>query len=121
MPTSTRSAASSSRSLRTAQGRGRTGEQGADAEAVQRFALCRALAIGTDELIRSFKPDALRRFYRDWYRPELMAVVAVGDVEPEELERRSRRISAACRIRRIAAPAHLGRDPAALAAAKRWS
>jgi zinc protease len=45
------------------------------------------LAIGTDESIRSFKPDALRRFYRDWYRPELMAVVAVGDVEPEELER----------------------------------
>jgi zinc protease len=45
------------------------------------------LAIGTDESIRSFKPEALRRFYRDWYRPDLMAVVAVGDVEPEELER----------------------------------
>jgi len=42
---------------------------------------------GTDDSIRGFKPDALRRFYRDWYRPELMAVVAVGDVEPEELER----------------------------------
>jgi zinc protease len=48
------------------------------------------LAIGKDEVIRSFKPDALRRFYRDWYRPELMAVVAVGDVEPEELERQIR-------------------------------
>jgi zinc protease len=48
------------------------------------------LAIGKDELIRSFKPEALRRFYRDWYRPELMAVIAVGDVEPEELERQIR-------------------------------
>jgi zinc protease len=45
------------------------------------------LAIGTDESIRSFRPEALRRFYRDWYRPELMAVVAVGDAEPDELER----------------------------------
>jgi zinc protease len=45
------------------------------------------IAIGTDESIRSFRPEALRRFYRDWYRPDLMAVVAVGDAEPEELER----------------------------------
>ena len=46
---------------------------------------------GTDESIRSFKADALRRFYRDWYRPDLMAVVAVGDVEPEELEEQIRK------------------------------
>jgi zinc protease len=46
---------------------------------------------GTDESIRGFKYDALRRFYRDWYRPDLMAVVAVGDIEPEELERQIRR------------------------------
>jgi zinc protease len=49
------------------------------------------LAIGKDELIRTFKPDALRRFYRDWYRPDLMAVIAVGDVEPDKLERQIRR------------------------------
>jgi zinc protease len=46
--------------------------------------------LGQDDLIRSFKPEALRRFYRDWYRPDLMAVVAVGDVEPDELERQIR-------------------------------
>jgi zinc protease len=46
--------------------------------------------IGTDEVIRSFKPDALRRFYRDWYRPDLMAVIAVGDLEPEEIEKQIR-------------------------------
>jgi zinc protease len=48
------------------------------------------LAIGKDDLIRTFKPEALRRFYRDWYRPDLMAVIAVGDVEPDELERQIR-------------------------------
>ncbi|UTY58788.1 pitrilysin family protein [Massilia sp. erpn] len=45
------------------------------------------LPIGKDEVLRSFKPEALRRFYRDWYRPELMAVIAVGDIEPDEAER----------------------------------
>jgi zinc protease len=45
------------------------------------------LPIGKEEVLRSFKPDALRRFYRDWYRPDLMAVVAVGDVDPKTLER----------------------------------
>jgi zinc protease len=43
--------------------------------------------IGKEEILRSFKPDTLRRFYRDWYRPDLMAVVAVGDFDPAEIER----------------------------------
>jgi zinc protease len=45
------------------------------------------LPIGKEDVIRHFKPEALRRFYRDWYRPELMAVVAVGDVDAAEVER----------------------------------
>jgi zinc protease len=44
------------------------------------------LPIGTDESIQNFKHDALKRFYRDWYRPDLMAVVVVGDVEPRHAE-----------------------------------
>jgi zinc protease len=39
------------------------------------------LPIGTKESIAAFKPEALRRFYRDWYRPDLMAVIAVGDFD----------------------------------------
>ena len=31
------------------------------------------LPIGKEEVLRSFRPEALRRFYRDWYRPDLMA------------------------------------------------
>ncbi|ULQ56743.1 insulinase family protein [Flavihumibacter rivuli] len=39
------------------------------------------LPIGSDSIIRTFKPDVIRRFYRDWYRPDLMAVIVVGDIE----------------------------------------
>ncbi len=42
------------------------------------------LPIGIDSIIRTFPTDAIRRFYRDWYRPNLMAVVVVGDISNEE-------------------------------------
>jgi len=45
------------------------------------------LPIGKEEVLRSFTPDTLRRFYRDWYRPDLMAVVVVGDIEPAQAEK----------------------------------
>jgi zinc protease len=45
------------------------------------------LPIGQEEVLRNFKPEALRRFYRDWYRPDLMAVVAVGDIDPAQAEK----------------------------------
>jgi zinc protease len=44
------------------------------------------LVIGKKEIIEQFDPDALRRFYRDWYRPDLMAVVAVGDFDSSKVE-----------------------------------
>jgi zinc protease len=43
--------------------------------------------IGREEVIRTATPDLLRRFYRDWYRPDLMAVIVVGDIDPQEAER----------------------------------
>jgi zinc protease len=45
------------------------------------------LAIGKEEILRSCDPEALRRFYHDWYRPDLMAVIAVGDVDPVRVRR----------------------------------
>jgi zinc protease len=45
------------------------------------------LPIGTPDSIRTFKPDALKRFYKDWYRPDLMAVVAVGDFDKGAVEK----------------------------------
>jgi zinc protease len=44
------------------------------------------LPIGVPEVIRGFKSERLRAFHRAWYRPERMAVVAVGDIEPDALE-----------------------------------
>lgn len=42
------------------------------------------LPIGVDSIIQQFPTDAIRRFYRDWYRPDLMAVVVVGDISKED-------------------------------------
>jgi zinc protease len=42
--------------------------------------------IGTKENIESFKPDVLKRFYKTWYRPDLMAVIAVGDFNKPDVE-----------------------------------
>lgn len=44
------------------------------------------LPIGLDSVIRNFDPEAIRRFYREWYRPDLMAVIVVGDIEPAKAE-----------------------------------
>ena len=44
------------------------------------------LPIGLPDVIRTAPPEALRRFYRDWYRPDLMAVVVVGDVDADAVE-----------------------------------
>jgi zinc protease len=45
------------------------------------------LPIGKDEILQNFKHDALKRFYKDWYRPDLMAVVVVGDIDPVTAEK----------------------------------
>lgn len=44
------------------------------------------LPIGLPEIIENASYDTLRRFYRDWYRPDLMAVVAVGDFDVAEIK-----------------------------------
>jgi zinc protease len=44
------------------------------------------LPIGKKEIIESFKYDVLKRFYYEWYRPDLMAVIVVGDFKTEEIE-----------------------------------
>ncbi len=44
------------------------------------------LPIGTDETLKNFKPEVLKQFYTDWYRPDLMAVIAVGDFDISTVE-----------------------------------
>ena len=44
------------------------------------------LPIGKTEILESAPASTLQRFYRDWYRPDLMAIVAVGDFDGEAIE-----------------------------------
>lgn len=44
------------------------------------------LPIGSDSIIKYFKHENLIRYYKEWYRPNLMAVIVVGDVEPSKAE-----------------------------------
>ncbi|HXI30225.1 MAG TPA: pitrilysin family protein, partial [Vicinamibacterales bacterium] len=44
------------------------------------------LPIGKPDIIRNAPVERLRAFYDTWYRPERIAVVAVGDVEPQQIE-----------------------------------
>jgi len=43
------------------------------------------LPIGDPEVVETFELESLQRFYRDWYRPDLMAVIAVGDFDPDRM------------------------------------
>ncbi len=43
--------------------------------------------IGDTATLRRFDVAAMRRFYDRWYRPELMAVIAVGDFKPSDVEK----------------------------------
>ena len=46
--------------------------------------------IGLLEVIESAPPERLRGFYERWYRPDLMAVIAVGDIDAAEIEAKIR-------------------------------
>jgi len=44
--------------------------------------------IGTKEVLESFKYETLKNFYKTWYRPNLMAVVIVGDIDVDQMEQK---------------------------------
>lgn len=45
------------------------------------------LPIGKEEVILNFKPNAIRDFYKKWYRPNLQALIVVGDVNVQMIEK----------------------------------
>ncbi|MDN3551470.1 M16 family metallopeptidase [Mucilaginibacter aquaedulcis] len=49
-----------------------------------RYAL--RLPIGKEDILKNFKPETIKSFYHDWYRPDLQAVIAVGDFDPKRVE-----------------------------------
>ncbi len=44
------------------------------------------IPIGTDEVLNNFKRPAILSFYKDWYRPDLQALIVVGDINVDTME-----------------------------------
>jgi zinc protease len=44
------------------------------------------LPIGKEDIIKTADAATLKSFYHDWYRPDLQAVIAVGDFDPKQVE-----------------------------------
>ena len=45
------------------------------------------LPIGKEDILKTFPYQTIRRFYADWYRPDNMALVVVGDIDPAVVEK----------------------------------
>lgn len=50
--------------------------------------------IGSQEQLETFKYESLTNFYHTWYRPDLQALVVVGDIDPEAIEAKIKTIFA---------------------------
>ncbi|MFV8368314.1 M16 family metallopeptidase [Flavobacterium sp. LB2R40] len=46
------------------------------------------LPIGQKEILEKFKHQSLINFYKDWYRPNLMSVIVVGDIDVAAMEKK---------------------------------
>ncbi len=44
------------------------------------------LPIGTEEVLKNFKTETIKAFYKDWYRPDLEALIVVGDIDVKIVE-----------------------------------
>ncbi|MHA3788193.1 M16 family metallopeptidase [Flavobacterium hauense] len=44
--------------------------------------------IGQKAILENFKYEKIKKFYKDWYRPDLMAVIVVGDIDVAEMEKK---------------------------------
>ncbi|MCC8426476.1 pitrilysin family protein [Mucilaginibacter sp. UR6-11] len=45
------------------------------------------MPIGLDTVLNNFKRPVIARFYKDWYRPDLQALIVVGDINVDEIEK----------------------------------
>ena len=48
------------------------------------------MPIGNIDVINTFQPEVLRAYYKKWYRPDLQAVIVVGDINVDEMEQKIR-------------------------------
>lgn len=52
------------------------------------------LPIGTIDVIDNFRPEELRAYYHKWYRPDLQAVIIVGDIDVDQVENKLKKMFA---------------------------
>lgn len=45
------------------------------------------IPIGKEDVLKSFTVETIKKFYKDWYRPDLQAIIAVGDFDADQVER----------------------------------
>ena len=63
------------------------------------------LPIGKPEVLKSFTREQLASFYVRWYRPDRMALVIVGDIDPAQMERQVQTMFGSFKKPATAAPA----------------
>ena len=44
--------------------------------------------IGSEENLKNFKPESLVNYYKTWYRPDMQAIIVVGDVDADAVEKK---------------------------------
>lgn len=52
------------------------------------------MPIGDMAIIKNFKYQVLKDFYKDWYRPDLQAIAIVGDINADEIEAKIKKLFA---------------------------
>ena len=52
------------------------------------------MPIGTMDIVMNFPYEDLRAYYRRWYRPDLQAIVIVGDVDVDQMEQKIKTVFA---------------------------
>ena len=50
------------------------------------------LPIGTMEVVDNFPHQALRDYYKMWYRPDLQGIIIVGDIDVDDVEKKIKKI-----------------------------
>lgn len=65
------------------------------------------IPIGSIDVINNFKPEELRAYYKKWYRPDQQAIIVVGDIDVDKVEKSVIRLFA-----NVPSPADLAPRPA---------
>lgn len=60
--------------------------------------------IGKMEIIDNFKPEALRKYYQKWYRPDNQAIIVVGDIDVDYTENKIKEMFSGIKLIPNAAP-----------------